>query len=94
MLGRFCLAELDLNKIQFTYEFVPCLILDDFLEVCINFGPVLQGGRWVGGREGRVAVGSENGGGKMPQVKTRGHQLPSDGPDRSTRPKGHHFVQG
>ena len=34
---------------------------------------------WVGGgKEGRC------------QVKTRGHQSPPDGPDHSTRPKGHH----
>ena len=34
------------------------------------------------------------GGGKTPQVKTRGHQSPSDGPDHSTRPKGHISVEG
>ena len=28
------------------------------------------------------------------QVKTRGDQLPTDGPDHTTRPKGHHFSQG
>ena len=57
-----------------------------FSQVC-NFSPALQGvvgGRWGGaGRDGE-------GGGKSPQVKTRGHQSPSDGPDHSTRPKGHH----
>ena len=44
-----------LNKIQFTFEVVSCLISglsDDFLEVCINFGPVLQGGGRMGGKEG------------------------------------------
>ena len=41
-----------------------------------------------GGR--RVGVGGEGGGGKSSQVKTRGHQSPPDGPNRSTRPKGHH----
>ena len=35
--------------------------------------------RWVGGKWGR------EGSGKTPQVKTRGHQLPPDGPDHSTR---------
>ena len=59
MLGRFCLAELDLRsikyKIQFTFEVVPCLILgllDDFSQVCINFSPALQGGGWEAGRGG------------------------------------------
>ena len=46
MLGCFSLAELDLtsnllNKIQFNFEVVACLILG---KVCINFGPALQGG--------------------------------------------------
>ena len=31
---------------------------------------------------------------KPPQVKTRGDQLPTDGPDHTTRPKGHHSGQG
>ena len=61
-----------------------------FSQVCINFGPALQGDGWAGGREGRVVVGGEEGGGKSSQVKTRGHQSHSDGPDHSTRPKGHH----
>ena len=43
-----------------------------------------MGERWEG-------VEGGEGGGKTPQVKTRGHQLPSDGPDHSTRLKGHHF---
>ena len=34
------------------------------------------------------------GGGKTPQVKTRGGQLPTDGPHHTTRPKGHHSDQG
>ena len=33
------------------------------------------------------------GGGKTSQVKTQGHQLPSDGPDHSTSPKGHYSVE-
>ena len=28
-----------------------------FSQVCITFGPALQGGGWVGGKEGRVGVG-------------------------------------
>ena len=60
-----------------------------FSKLCINFSPVLQGGGWVGG-EG----GEGRGGGKNPQVKTRGDQLPTDGPDHTTRPKGHHSGQG
>ena len=55
--------------------------------MCIDFGPELQGGGWAGGGEGWVGVGGGEGGGKTPQVKTRGHQSPSDGPDHSTRPK-------
>ena len=68
VLGRLCLAELDqpsnlLN--EFTFEVVPCLILDNFLEVCINFDPALQGGGWVGPWEG----GKGGEGCKNPQVK-------------------------
>ena len=61
-----------------------------FSKVCINFSPVLRGGGRVGGGEG--GVGREEV--KAPQVKTRGDQLPTDGPDRTTRPKGHHYWQG
>ena len=32
-----------------------------FSQVCINFGPELQGGGWVGGGEGRVGVGGWGG---------------------------------
>ena len=49
---------------------------------------MLQGG------EGRVGVGGGEGGGKTPQVMTRGHQSPPDGPDHPTRPKGHHSGRG
>ena len=45
-------------------------------------------------REGRVGVVGGDGGEKTPQVKTQGHQSPSNGLDRSTRPKGHHSVEG
>ena len=31
---------------------------------------------------------------KAPQVKTRGPELPTDGPDDATRLKGHHSCQG
>ena len=31
---------------------------------------------------------------KALQVKTRGPELPTDGPDHTTRPKGHHSGQG
>ena len=61
-----------------------------FSKVCINFSPVLQGGGRVGGEGG---AGGEVGR-KKPQVKTRGDQLPTDGPDHTTRPKGHHSGQG
>ena len=65
-----------------------------FLQVCINFGPELQGGGWVGGGKGQVGVGDGEEGGKSCQVKIRGHQLPPDGPDHSSKPKGHHSGQG
>ena len=42
---------------------------------------------------GRVGGGGK-GGGKPPQVKIRGDQLPTDGPDHTTRPKRHHSGQG
>ena len=41
----------------------------------------------MGGRQGGAGRTGEVGG-KTPQVKTRGHQSPSDGPDHSTRLKG------
>ena len=58
-----------------------------------------EGGRRVGWKAGRVGVGREE---ENPQVKTQGHQSPSDGSDQSpsdgsdhsTRPKGHHSSQG
>ena len=65
-----------------------------FLKVCINFSPVLRGGGRVGGEGGAGGEGGGEGGGKKPQVKTRGDQLPTDGPDHTTRPKGHHSGQG
>ena len=62
--------------------------------MCIKLSLALQGGGWVGGGKGRVGVGGEEGGGKTSQVKTQGHQSPSDGPDHPTRPKGHHSGPG
>ena len=57
MLGRFGLAEPDLvvnllNKIQFTFEVVPCLILGLFRRFFTGvhqFWPSVTRG-WVGGR--------------------------------------------
>ena len=52
-----------LNIAQFTFEVVPCFILgllDDFLKLCINFSPVLRGGGWEGGGEGRVVREDKN----------------------------------
>ena len=43
-------------------------------------------GGWEAGRGGGWGERRKN-----PQVKTRGHQSPPDGPDHSTRPKGHYF---
>ena len=75
-----------------------------FSKVCTNFSPELLGGGRVGGGEwGEGVGGGEKGWGgggvgreeaKAPQVKTRGPELPKDGPDHTTRPKGHHSSQG
>ena len=85
-----------LNKIQFTFEVVPCLILslsDDFFEGVHQFQPRVTRG-WVGGWEvGRgEGVGREEA--KAPQVNIRGPELPTGSPDRTTRLKGHHSSQG
>ena len=40
----------------------------------------------MGGGKGREEA-------KAPQSKTRGLELPTDGPDHTTRPKGHHSGQ-
>ena len=50
--------------------------------------------RQIGVGERRVGVRGGEEGSKSFQVKTRGHQLHSDGPDHSTRPRGHHFGRG
>ena len=93
LFSRTGLSNL-LNKIQFTFEVVPCLILGLFRRFFRRCASILaQCYKGVGGweeREGRVG----RGGGKNPQVKTRGDQLPTDGPDHTTRPKGHHSGQG
>ena len=47
-------------------------------------------GGWEGGK--RWGVGREEA--KAPQVNTRGPELPTDGPDHTTRPKGHQSSQG
>ena len=81
-----------LNKIQFTFEVVPCLILGLFRRFFRRRASILtQCYEGVGGREeGRVGREEE----KPPQLKTRGDQLPTDGPDHTTRPKRHHSGQG
>ena len=94
LFSRTGLSNL-LNKTQFTFEVVPCLILGLFRRFFRRF--LAQCYKGMGGweeREGRVGRGGGEGGGKNPQVKTRGDQLPTDGPDHTTRPKGHHSGQG
>ena len=50
-------------------------------------------GGWEAGRgEGVGGVGREEA--KAPQVNIRGPELPTGGPDRTTRLKGHHSSQG
>ena len=49
--------------------------------MCINFSAVLQG---VDGREDAIG----------PQVKTRGPELPADGPDDATRLNEHNSSEG
>ena len=48
---------------------------------------------WRGG-EGMGGGGVGRDLAKAPQVKTRGPELPTDGPYHTTRPKGHHSSQG
>ena len=48
----------------------------------------------MGGEGGAGEEGRWGGRWQKPQVKTRGDQLPTDGPDHTTRPKGHHSGQG
>ena len=50
-----------------------------------------MGGRRGGEGRGR-GVGREEA--KAPQVNIRGPELPTGGPDRTTRLKGHHSSQG
>ena len=86
LFSRTGLSNL-LNKIQFTFEVVPCLILGLFRRFFRRCASILaQCYKGVGGweeREGRVGRGGGEGGGKNPQVKTRGDQLPTDGPDHT-----------
>ena len=97
LFSRTLLSNL-LNKIQFTFKVVPCLILGlfrRFFRRCVSI--LAQCYKGMGGweeRERRVGRGVGEGGGKNPQVKTRGDQLRTDGPDHTTRPKGHHSGQG
>ena len=80
LFSRTGLSNL-LNKIQFTFEVVPCLILGDFFTGVRQFWPRVTRG-WVGKRRGGAGRGGGGeGGGKSCQVKTRGHQSPLDGPD-------------
>ena len=65
-----------------------------FSKVCTNFSPELLGGGRVGGGEGGRGGGVGWEEAKALQVKTRGPELPTDGPDHTTRPKGHHSGQG
>ena len=58
-------------------------------------------GGWEGGRVGGREEGRGGWGGgvgreeeRPPQVKTRGDQLPTDGPDYTARPRGHHSGRG
>ena len=46
----------------------------------------------MGGEGGAGGMGREVE--KKTQVNTRGEQLPTDGPDHTTRPKGHHSGLG
>ena len=57
--------------------------------VYVNFSPELLGGEWVGGVGRGQGVEA-----KAAQVKIRGPELPTDGLDHTTRPKGHHSGQG
>ena len=96
LFSRTLLSNL-LNKIQFTFEAVPCLILGlfrRFFRRCASILAQCYEGGWVGGRRGGWGGGVGREEEKPPQVKTRGDQLPTDGPDHTTRPKGHHSGQG
>ena len=63
LFSRTGLSNL-LNKIQFTFEVVPCLILgfsDDFFTGVHQFWPRVTRG-WVGGRRGEAGRGGGWGG--------------------------------
>ena len=57
--------------------------------MCTNFSPELLGGGWVGGGEGVGGWGREEA--KALQVKTRGPELPTDGPDPYNQAEGTSF---
>ena len=91
LFSRTGLSNL-LNKIQFTFEVVPCLILGLFRRFFHRCASILA--QCYKGVSGQEAERSGEGGGKSFQVKTRDHQLHPDGPNHSTRPKGHHSGRG
>ena len=75
MLGHFCLAELDLrsnllNKIQFAFEVVPCLILGPFRRFFQRCASVLAQ-CYKGLHRMRGGVGGEGGGKTIPGEDTR-----------------------
>ena len=72
LFSRTGLSNL-LNKIQFTFEVVPCLILGLFRRFFRRCASILaQCYEGVGGREGGVGWGEGREEEKPPQVKTRG----------------------
>ena len=80
MLGRFCLAELDLlNKMHFTFEVVPCF--RRYFKRCASILAQCYEGLvgWLGGEK-----------------TTLGEDMRSQvaGPDHTTRPKGDHSFKG
>ena len=98
LFSRTGLSNL-LNKIPFTFEVAPCLILSLFRRLFRRCASILAQrykgvGGWEGGGEGWVRVGVWREEAKAPQVKTQGTELPTDGPDHTTRLKGHHSSQG
>ena len=99
LFSRTGLSNL-LNKIQFTFEVVPCLILGLFRRLFHRCASILAQrykgwvGGWVGGEQGQVGVGGWGGRWlKLPDEDTS-HQSPLDGPDHPTRPKDTILVKG
>ena len=55
---------------------------------------VLQGPKFIPQKSRPLESGHRRYGVRLAiKVKTRGDQLPTDGPDHTTRPKGHHSGQ-